>query len=187
MRSILPGTLVRLKKGNELGIAISRDISREIVRFYGHRGAKIACRFEISVCRNQSQAENFKPMRLCMPYGKWTCADGTEVLFNRDYCPIWLRTPSGFVYDIAPNVLVPHVKQEFYYQDSTTPDFDQNSHERCVDILTEWGVELCDSIHMGLFPWIIATGDTELVRYKTSTHLQRILKNYQRPIISLTA
>jgi hypothetical protein len=187
MRSILPGTLVRLKKGNELGIAIGRGIFGDIVTFYGHRGAKIACRFEISVCRNHSQAKNFKPMRLHMPYGKWTCADGTEVLFNREYCPIWIKSPEGFVSDIVPNVFVPHVKQEFYYQDSTAPYFNQSSHETCVDILREWGVESRDSIHMGLFPWIVATGDTELMSSKINAHLQRVLKNYQNPILSLTA
>jgi hypothetical protein len=26
-----------------------------------------------------------------LPYGLWTCADGSEVLFNRRYQPIWQR------------------------------------------------------------------------------------------------
>jgi hypothetical protein len=28
-----------------------------------------------------------------LPYGKWTCPDGREVLFNRFYEPIWQRHP----------------------------------------------------------------------------------------------
>lgn len=31
--------------------------------------------------------------RKFLPYGKWTCSDGREVLFNRAYSPIWERYP----------------------------------------------------------------------------------------------
>ena len=29
--------------------------------------------------------------RLSLPYGLWTCDDGKEILFNREYQPIWER------------------------------------------------------------------------------------------------
>src|SRR4051812_34435506 len=28
-----------------------------------------------------------------LPFGKWTCADGREVLYNRDYVALWQRRP----------------------------------------------------------------------------------------------
>ena len=28
------------------------------------------------------------------PYGRWTCADGRQVLFNRGYNPIWSWRPN---------------------------------------------------------------------------------------------
>lgn len=31
--------------------------------------------------------------RTLMPYGKWTCKDGRELLFDRDYVPICQRYP----------------------------------------------------------------------------------------------
>lgn len=31
----------------------------------------------------------FVPLRFWIPYGVWTEADGSKVLFSRDYCPLW--------------------------------------------------------------------------------------------------
>jgi hypothetical protein len=35
----------------------------------------------------------FERWRFWCPYGVWTCADGRQVLFNRDYLPIFERQP----------------------------------------------------------------------------------------------
>jgi hypothetical protein len=40
---------------------------------------------------NQTPASALMPFRL--PYGKWTCADGLEVLFDRYYSPMWAWRP----------------------------------------------------------------------------------------------
>ncbi|MEQ9110377.1 MAG: hypothetical protein RIF37_14045 [Rhodospirillaceae bacterium] len=44
-------------------------------------------RSEVRVPR--SRIEDFVPRRLWMPYGWWTLRDGSEVLFSRDYKPLW--------------------------------------------------------------------------------------------------
>ena len=54
-----------------------------------------------------------------LPYGKWTCADGREVLFNRRYQPIWQRQQS-ITFPADPAERVPFVQQEWFYNDGTS-------------------------------------------------------------------
>ncbi|MGE0769009.1 MAG: hypothetical protein AB7L90_21410 [Hyphomicrobiaceae bacterium] len=35
------------------------------------------------------------PSRLWLPYGYWTLTDGSEVMFSRDYVPLWRVTPEA--------------------------------------------------------------------------------------------
>jgi hypothetical protein len=55
------------------------------------------------------------------PYGSWTCADGREVAFNRDYTPILTRFPGGACAPADPTEWVPWVKQLWLYRDGTAP------------------------------------------------------------------
>jgi len=52
-----------------------------------------------------------------LPYGKWICADGREVLFNREYTPILQRRPNGPTEVASPTEWVPWVKQVWFYQE----------------------------------------------------------------------
>jgi hypothetical protein len=51
-----------------------------------------------------------------LPYGVWRCADGREVLFNRDYQP-FLQRLAGVVSD-AQLERVSFVDQRWFYRDS---------------------------------------------------------------------
>jgi hypothetical protein len=57
--------------------------------------------------------------RKAMPYGKWICADGLEVLFGRTYVPLLQRFSDGTVSEAIPGERVPFVKQEWFYSDAT--------------------------------------------------------------------
>lgn len=85
--------------------------------------------------------------RVAYPYGKWTTKDGAEVLFNREYQPIWVKHPDGKVDSAARDWWVPNiVKQEWYYNDSNPPNDDRrlknacDSLIRCSKALKEFGV-----------------------------------------------
>jgi hypothetical protein len=59
--------------------------------------------------------------RRMLPYGKWTCADGREVVFNREYQPIFQRK-DGVVSHADRNEYVKNiVKTEMYYDDGCAP------------------------------------------------------------------
>jgi hypothetical protein len=63
----------------------------------------------------------FEQWRFWCPYGRWTCGDGREVLFNRDYCPIYERHPSQLGRVAQHDEWVPWVRQEYFFNDSNNP------------------------------------------------------------------
>ena len=78
--------------------------------------------------------------RDALPYGKWTCADGREVLFNRDYKPIWQRTADGRVSEAEASERVPYEEQEWFYDDNNRPWTDRELSEKLVATLEAWGI-----------------------------------------------
>lgn len=74
--------------------------------------------------------------RKCLPYGKWVCDDGREVLFNRDYQPIYERRPGRASREADSREWVEDIKQtEFFYSDSNPPWLDQATLRKCSELL----------------------------------------------------
>jgi len=131
------GTFVRLGRTQKIGVVFNHDRRREIVEGYSDGGHFTYGRHEVSVLRKQLDIADFKPMRLYHPYGKWKCADGREVLFNRDYCPIWERSSDGIVIPIEPDVYVPYEDSEFYFNDGTAPYYNNKYHSEKLFVSTQ--------------------------------------------------
>jgi hypothetical protein len=155
--AIRAGMLVRFKERNWLAVAVSQN--GEHVKCYTHWGTLGCLRSEISICRDQIGAASFQPMRIVLPYGKWTCADGTEVLFNRDYRPIWKKQPDGTVKAADPNEWIIFAKQDYLFGDHNTPHEDRNSYQRCINQLRDWGVLHGVPVMLDLFRHAVAEGD----------------------------
>jgi len=79
-------------------------------------------------------------LRSRLPYGKWTLADSSEVLFNRYYHPIWRRTPDGVVTPIYQFEWIPWKRQDHFYDDSNLPWCNSKSRQCCETVLKKWGV-----------------------------------------------
>lgn len=60
-------------------------------------------------------------VRRSLPYGKWTCADGREVIFNREYQPILQRKDGVLSYADRNERLPDIVLHEYYYDDGCDP------------------------------------------------------------------
>jgi hypothetical protein len=73
-----------------------------------------------------------------LPYGKWTCADGREVLFNRDYLPLWQRWPGQEATRANLYEWVPFVAQEWFYNDGNPPWRVAETRARCRAVLHEF-------------------------------------------------
>jgi hypothetical protein len=73
-----------------------------------------------------------------LPYGKWTCADGTEVLFNRGYNPIWERRPGEAAKAVKPHWVKGIVKDEHFYTDDVSPRRNEATYAECERILADF-------------------------------------------------
>lgn len=51
-------------------------------------------RADFEVVTPRTPLADFAPSRLWLPYGHWILQDGSEVVFARDYLPMW-RAPRG--------------------------------------------------------------------------------------------
>lgn len=82
-----------------------------------------------------------------LPYGMWTCADGSQVLFNRYYQPIFARkNEKSPAFKMAPNIGIPWVKQEWFFGDGNPPWKNKSSLKLCEDMLYEWGANNQDEL-----------------------------------------
>lgn len=78
-------------------------------------------------------------MRLEMPYGIWTCADGREVLFNRRYHPIWQRMPGQAATRAKNGEWVTFERESWFYTDSNPPWSSRKTKKKCKEVLAKWG------------------------------------------------
>ena len=77
-----------------------------------------------------------------VPYGKWTCADGREVLFNRGYRPILERYPGQAAHAARPGEWVKFKEQMWFFDDYTSPIRRSNARTiaRLNAVLADWGL-----------------------------------------------
>ena len=143
-QTLAPGTWVRFK-GNPLGYrspyAIVLEHHPDGGLFLETEGSDRACvaRHEVSVMRNPP-ATPLRRLRHRLPYGKWTCADGREVLFNRNYKPIWQRRPGQPAEAADPAERVRFERQEWFYSDVNQPWRNVEADRRCNAMLSSWGL-----------------------------------------------
>jgi hypothetical protein len=145
-KPLLPrGTWVRLRASarplstlTDRICAVSRDDSNGSVEIVTHMGSARCRRDEIAVLRDQSPRP--APMRYRLPYGKWICADGREVLFNREYRAIWQRYPGDAIARRADiEEWVKYREQQWFFGDHNPPWRNRETERRCEEILRAFG------------------------------------------------
>jgi hypothetical protein len=70
-----------------------------------------------------------------LPFGCWLLADASEVLFNRNYQPLWRRTLDGTVTRVDPDQRFDWIKQSWLYDDSNPPERNPKTRKRLKLIL----------------------------------------------------
>ncbi len=63
----------------------------------------------------------FLPMRLYLPYGYWTEADGARVVFSRDYKPMWRLRAGKPVERVDPWLWIRFTKETHLWENAQTP------------------------------------------------------------------
>ncbi len=141
---LTPGTWVEFK-GNPFGYVRPYGV---VVEHEPNGGLSVetdagdcakVMRYEVTVMRTPPTTP-LRRLRFRMPYGKWTCEDGREVLFNRNYKPIWQRMPGQSAEPADPEERVPFVKQEWFYKDGNQPWRDAEADQLCNAVLSSWNL-----------------------------------------------
>lgn len=129
------GTMVRIK-GRKGVAALAR-----VVRWDGDAvdlqsessGIGIAVSDDVEVI--DRQPDGWVPLRHMLPYGVWTCPDGRQVLFNRDYTPIWQKDANGKVSVADQTEWVEFDRQDHFYVEGSEPWMNKETLQRCSDVL----------------------------------------------------
>jgi hypothetical protein len=137
------GTVVNFKKGSgdKSVIVLAHDVLRSSIVYCNYEGVSTCDRSSIRVPRiPQPSSTVLWPMRLYMPYGKWTLTDGTEVLYNRNYQPIWWKTSAGKITSKKPQWVMGIQSDEVYFNDGSKPWEKNESKQKCERVLKDFGV-----------------------------------------------
>ena len=59
--------------------------------------------------------------RISIPYGRWTCDDGSEVIFNRHYQPMFKRANDENEFMLPDTWISNIAKIEYFYGDHNSP------------------------------------------------------------------
>lgn len=141
-RQIRKGTFVKLKQANDIIVVFNHNTRNDIIVGYSHAGKVEVGRHEVSVLRPQPDLSKYTPLRLYLPYGNCKLDDGTEVLFNRDYCSLWSRSPFGTVQeaDLRSDLNLNRAKYFFSDHDAPYTKHGSANLQLCLEILNDWGV-----------------------------------------------
>ena len=166
-KDISAGAFVRIDDTKKIGMVFRQDKRSGRMEIYTDSGYATYSLRNVSVLKKQPDIKDFKPMRLYLPMGKWNCADGKEILFNRDYCPLWERSVTGEVTAISPEINVAYVESEFYFDSGCAPykGYDETL-EICLSVLRDWDVLEKSPKILELIPQAIAAEDVRLMSPK---------------------
>jgi hypothetical protein len=98
---------------------------------------ELACTRD-DITRSASQAgpaHDYFPMRKQLPYGRYNCAGGSYVLFNRDYEPLHRVHADGSSSICNPTERIAHKSKEWFYNDENPPWMDRSVFNACVQRL----------------------------------------------------
>jgi hypothetical protein len=108
------GTVVRDKAHGANTPAYLRQAGRPTHLLFD-TGLGIRADFEVATPR--TPLKDFVPSRLWLPYGFWTLRDGSEVIFSRDYLPMW-RIAEGTMERLDPWLWINGIASEFHFGQS---------------------------------------------------------------------
>jgi len=82
----------------------------------------------------------FIPLRFWMPYGIWTEEDGSQVIFSRDYCPLWKITEGRAAQRDDPDRHCLFKDQKWFFDEGSFRGPVEKVAEQGLDILRNHGV-----------------------------------------------
>ncbi len=108
------GTVVRDKAYSSNNPAYLRQAGRPTYLLFD---TGMGQRADFEVVTPRKPLADFVPSRLWLPYGYWTLQDGSEVVFARDYLPMW-RISEGAIDRLDPWLWITGITAEFHFTKS---------------------------------------------------------------------
>lgn len=121
-----PGTIVRVKAHGSIRPAYLIRPGRPTYVLYDSGDG---CCGDFEAVTPRTQIADFLPARLWVPYGVWTLEDGSEVVFARDYHPLWRISAEG-VERLEPWLWIRGIKSERWFAHNTEVDWWRPSGRR---------------------------------------------------------
>lgn len=106
-----PGTVVRDKAYGSGTLAYLRYPGRPTYLLFD---TGFGTRADFEVATPRSPLPDFVPSRIWLPYGVWKLLDASEVLFSRDYLPMW-RMTNGRTERVAPWLWIKDIAEEKHF------------------------------------------------------------------------
>ena len=106
-----PGTVVRDKAYGSKTPAYLRYPGRPTYLLFDTGFGE---RADFEVVTPRSPLSDFVPSRIWLPYGVWKLSDGSEILFSRDYLPMW-RLSNDRTERIAPWLWIKGIVAETHF------------------------------------------------------------------------
>lgn len=110
-----PGTVVRDKAHGTADPAYLRYPGRPTHLLFD-TGFGTRADFEVAIPR--SPLPDFVPSRIWLPYGLWLLTSGSEVVFSRDYLPMWRISKDG-TERLAPWLWIKDIAKEEHFSPGT--------------------------------------------------------------------
>jgi hypothetical protein len=130
--------LIRLFRGCRYGKVLSIDRVSVIVGLdcdTKHGGGLRCMRDEVARITNQVAPHRYFPMSKRLPYGEYHCADGTRVLHNRDYEPMFRISPDGSYSPCDPGEEIDVESENNFYVSGNGPWENRAVFDMCVEKL----------------------------------------------------
>jgi len=122
----------------------------------------------------------FIPMRLYLPYGYYTEADGAKVLYSRDYNPMWRIREGQKPERLEPWLWIKTVnnpkssdgRDPQYFNDGNAPWYNDKTRVKCEQVLTDYNINRLPMLVEAL-PLLINSPEPD-----GYNHAARLLKDY---------
>jgi hypothetical protein len=122
----------------------------------------ICSRHEIRI--PQTPLPAFLPHRLRLAYGVWTEPGGAEVLFSRDYAPMWRLRDGLPAQQVSPTEWIKFEHQKWFWEDATAPWEDPRRIAEEEARLKSFGITGLPAL-VDLLPIMVSsTGNVEMPR-----------------------
>jgi len=113
----------------------------------------------------------FIPARLYLAYGIWTEEDGSEVLFSRDYMPLWRLRKNERPARVSPIEWIKYTDQRWFWTDADAPWDDVQRTRAHIRRLEDFGVRGAPRL-VEILPALVFSERTSSLRSTVQSYFQ---------------